>query len=1728
MFVYKKLKASDAAITAFEAHKSYTTSSLYLGRYNSSSKDTFSQFNLNNELEYFQLDHLFYRDSHFQLGNLNGGINYINQEKRLYDKALIISIGQNQFGEGIQKGSITIDSTYKDDSKGNLYKSSDTLSDYPEDKNRVLYVGPVKGFKRTDLTRHLSTGNLLVNPPLQYSDSKIDDSLYVNPLIYDSASIEHFSDINCTSIQLGTGSVKIPHSNNFNFDDDDFTISFYYKSANTTTKRIIDKSVSQPTVPYPNSNGSGAPTEYGSQASEEKIISIPFDISVGTSVRFRRKDIDGTEIVHTAGSIAADTLYHIACVKTGSALQIWINGAKQGSDGADTTTICRNKADVVIGRDAAEAKASQIMIWNKGLNGTEIANVSESIDGTPYVGNVFYENGIITFTSPKFNDSFSTITNTAHPLTLVATNWQEGSLNTENVLFNTFSGSFTFFNREENLPVNGSTSGFNFTQNILSIILTQVNNPSSFNDPFYNGTFVSAPSANTLNFHSKVDRGFPAIQINPLTSSLNHTFDTTSELLSIFSVVSGSAGTSSGELGTDNDSHVTFDQPTVSAQRLHFKLKENQTVTESINITFVSNSQDIINDNFPKGDTSADDTSFNINNNISVGTQYNNLISTPGFYLKTVIDSGLTPYPWWSGSLRMTQTESITNENESAFIQFDQANYALPGGVTQGAEYELNNTSYANSPGTIKVLAQPPDGPFNYNDPFFIKIKMHGTLGVYTVGGSNFTPNFGIGGGDTLNTKIRIYSNGIRIHTEQIVGNFNPLSSQGYETVIQFPPSPNSGYIPSLNDELSMTLEFDYNGQTWPQQSASFTVDHFGIFQPAEQSPYIGILEAEAPITTQTSSIYYITCSDIQPSPNTDAGASFLGVDYVIQAANNHVGVQTDINGNPMGVRVSLWKRLADNSSDGFSNYKFVTQSFYPSGAYTDAANNDFHYTHQTSDTVTEKLHLHICADREDHNISSSDLSQLFGESFGVNPSKVPDNTIIGISGSLIVHEVSASKTLTISPALSDKFTSSLNLTSSVLFPDTTSLIGSTIPTTASIIGFGTNGTEIVLDTPYLSTSSFGATASLDRGNFISGSASFAIPEDTYGLYTVDDFTIRFPQADGSDIPLINGQQNVKVVSKINGVTSGSRIGNTAIYGNDTDGINVFTTPVELGVLKAGDTASFDISVVTSSNNSTPSRVIKDQGFYVERINLRRITSSNELSKTDGSVFTNRDLIDFFEFGPRNLLDTHPNLPFSSFEQTPNTFKAEISKSGGVGQYGSLNNLGPNTVAFLSQSFFITKSAADQVFGAPATSTPHQRGPFQASSIHSLTDQNPLKPGKEYKITFSGSVSNVNDSISGEGAAIRILDGPDYTSNILKEVFVDTGTNTLQSSNDLAFFNHRFDGETDLFIQFFISGATSDNFPVGDISSSITASFNVYCNIDEAISGSTTSTETVSLSDFLAATQSTPADTYPWSGEGVSGDYEVQGSTPTTTLHITSSHDTYTGIAPALSTGKFVINGVQRNSNGTLEVSTPLFITGSSPISGTAPTTIKVLQSVTPIAVNPFTITQTPTTALLGTSFTYTNPVNSETEELVITSIDATNKQITVNNGQGLFQVGEYTPSNPNGAGSNQVTGTTSSATTFTGGNVTFKNTHPIFENEYHCTVEEDEFNFTLNPTVRKAKTIERGDLANFATGSNFKPYVTTIGLYNEQGDLLVAGKIAQPIRMSDETDTTFIVKFDT
>lgn len=61
-----------------------------------------------------------------------------------------------------------------------------------------------------------------------------------------------------------------------------------------------------------------------------------------------------------------------------------------------------------------------------------------------------------------------------------------------------------------------------------------------------------------------------------------------------------------------------------------------------------------------------------------------------------------------------------------------------------------------------------------------------------------------------------------------------------------------------------------------------------------------------------------------------------------------------------------------------------------------------------------------------------------------------------------------------------------------------------------------------------------------------------------------------------------------------------------------------------------------------------------------------------------------------------------------------------------------------------------------------------------------------------------------------------------------------------------------------------------------------------------------------------------------------------------------------------------------------------------------------------------------------------------------------------------------------------------------------------------------------------ETQTSDRMNYYDFATGSYFSPYVTTVGLYNESYQLVAVGKMSQPIPISLHTDTTFVINFDT
>ena len=88
-----------------------------------------------------------------------------------------------------------------------------------------------------------------------------------------------------------------------------------------------------------------------------------------------------------------------------------------------------------------------------------------------------------------------------------------------------------------------------------------------------------------------------------------------------------------------------------------------------------------------------------------------------------------------------------------------------------------------------------------------------------------------------------------------------------------------------------------------------------------------------------------------------------------------------------------------------------------------------------------------------------------------------------------------------------------------------------------------------------------------------------------------------------------------------------------------------------------------------------------------------------------------------------------------------------------------------------------------------------------------------------------------------------------------------------------------------------------------------------------------------------------------------------------------------------------------------------------------------------------------------------------------------------------------------------------------------FSSSFDIYETQYKATINEFEYNFSLNPSIISGST--DGTVYDFVTGSFFSPYVSTVGLYDNDQNLLAVGKLSQPLPVSRTTDTTIFINID-
>lgn len=90
-----------------------------------------------------------------------------------------------------------------------------------------------------------------------------------------------------------------------------------------------------------------------------------------------------------------------------------------------------------------------------------------------------------------------------------------------------------------------------------------------------------------------------------------------------------------------------------------------------------------------------------------------------------------------------------------------------------------------------------------------------------------------------------------------------------------------------------------------------------------------------------------------------------------------------------------------------------------------------------------------------------------------------------------------------------------------------------------------------------------------------------------------------------------------------------------------------------------------------------------------------------------------------------------------------------------------------------------------------------------------------------------------------------------------------------------------------------------------------------------------------------------------------------------------------------------------------------------------------------------------------------------------------------------------------------------------------FSSSVTLYENVWKAKLDPTEFLVTNNPSAKSSVTGSIGSAVSLMVSGAILPYVTTIGFYNDDNELLLVAKPSVPIQRTPDVAQTFIVKFD-
>lgn len=367
--------------------------------------------------------------------------------KFLNYSASIFSIPQQDFGEGIQPGTVEVTSSLgyylNDDGNGNLYDVSIDTGSFPSKNNLICHIDT------KDIYRKHRINDDPIATLVHYSGEYPYRSYTAQPRIikynnvgfsaldiYSSSGSQILGKSMWMDFNLADSSYRsyawIDHVDEFNFTND-FSIAFWlFASDGQDATGSLSSIVSKNGLVLKNTFGNtilqkdsvSIPANTFSQSYFDESTNVyPYDIGIRLDgaaygrLQFRRSDGVNTFVMTSSTSIT-DLRRHIAITKSGSLLTMYINGNVIVS-GSDNTSKCYNRHSIMFGarntqqQDFCRMLLSDTRFYNRALSRSEIVTLSTSasmaMKQTAVVGNVFYKKGLIVASShdPKYNNIFN-------------------------------------------------------------------------------------------------------------------------------------------------------------------------------------------------------------------------------------------------------------------------------------------------------------------------------------------------------------------------------------------------------------------------------------------------------------------------------------------------------------------------------------------------------------------------------------------------------------------------------------------------------------------------------------------------------------------------------------------------------------------------------------------------------------------------------------------------------------------------------------------------------------------------------------------------------------------------------------------------------------------------------------------------------------------------------------------------------------------------------------------------------------------------------------------------------------------------------------------------------------------------------------------------------------------------------------------------------------------------